>query len=335
MLKFILPFQKRFLVFSLVLLLSQMATSQNLSPLQIGAYLPGFSHILDMSTAPKGIYIFNYNYIINADTYYDRNGNEFAEQLINGVPFGANAETSAYANATSIAYMSDFKILGARYQAAISPTYLSQDFKGTVTLGQQTPIDGNVSGIGDLAILPLGLSWNFNDKVDLGFLYTTYIPTGRYDSEADDNVGQGFWTHQFQIPTYFYFNDQTTALGIIPTLELNGKVVDADARIGNRFSLEYGVSHYVTPWLELELVNAHNWQISDDTGSAVWWQEEPFASVLYSRDQRHTLSVGVGVFPGVEWLNLRAKYITDYSAKQTFRVNAFSFSFVLIPSNIK
>ena len=66
-------------------------------------------------------------------------------------------------------------------------------------------------------------------------------------------------------PAYFYAMEQATAFALIPTLELNGKVKDANARPGHRFSLEYGISQYFTSWLEVELVNGHNWQISEDT----------------------------------------------------------------------
>ena len=102
----------------------------------------------------------------------------------------------------------------------------------------------------------------------------------------------GIWTHQLQAPTYFYAMEQATAFAVIPTLELNGKVKDADARPGHRFSLEYGISQYFTNWLEIELMNGHNWQISDDTGDDVWWSGTRFDG----RDRKNIFSAGIGLW---------------------------------------
>ena len=163
--------------------------------------------------------------------------------------------------------------------------------------------------------------------MDLSFMYTFYAPTGRYEIGADDNLGQGFWTHQFQLPAYFYAMEQATALAIIPTFEHNGKVKDSEARAGNRFSLEYGISQYFTEWLEVEVMNGHNWQISNDSGSDDWWTGTRFDS----RDRKSTFSAGVGVWTLKGMLNIRAKYIMDYGVRQRFKNDFVSFSVMLIP----
>jgi hypothetical protein len=158
-------------------------------------------------------------------------------------------------------------------------------------------------------------------------MYTFYAPTGRYEIGADDNLGQGFWTHQFQLPAYFYMMEQATALVIITTFEFNSKVKDSEARAGNRFTLEYGISQYFTEWLEVEVMNGHNWQISDDTGENAWWNGTRFDS----RDSKSTFSVGVGVWTLKGMLNLRPKYIMDYAVRQRFRNQFVSFSLILMP----
>ena len=121
--------------------------------------------------------------------------------------------------------------------------------------------------------------------------------------------------------------EQATALAIIPTFEFNGSVKDANARAGNRFSLEYGISQYFTSWLELEIMNGHNWQISDDSGDDVWWTGTSFDG----RDRKNVFSAGIGVWPVEGMVNLRVKYILDYGSRQRFNNQFWSFSLMFIP----
>jgi hypothetical protein len=186
---------------------------------------------------------------------------------------------------------------------------------------------GNAGGFGDIALLPLGLGWTFGN-IDLAFFYTVYAPTGRYETGAADNIGKGYWTHQFQAPLYFYLKEKSTALLVLPTFETNGKVEDSDVRPGNRLTIEYGISQYVTSWLELEILNGHNWQVGDDQGDDVWWRETP----LYVQDQTSTVSFGVGVWPWAGRLNVRLKYAMDYGTKQRYKSNFWSLSVIFIPN---
>ena len=69
---------------------------------------------------------------------------------------------------------------------------------------------------------------------------------------------------------------------------------------GNRLSLEYGVSHYVTAWLELGIQGAHNWQVTDDTGSDVFWDPSYHDRKSTLLVQRGVLAVGRAAVCGRE-----------------------------------
>lgn len=327
---------KKIVTFILVLTLLPLTTfAQRVSPYQAGSYSPGLVNLRDLSAVPAGLYFLDYNFWFNSKGYYDKDGNKFTGGTIDTEDYGLvdltiNPKLSGYANVPVIFYASKFKILGgARYLASISPVFISVDYNVFLAAGDTSgTVAGNLSGFGDLSFMPLGLSWSFDEKIDLAFMYTIYAPTGRYKTGEDDNLGQGFWTHQIQLPTFFYALEKATAIAVIPTLEFNGGIPGADARTGNRFSLEYGVSQYLTEWLEIEVTNAHNWQISDDMGRDIWWDNTPFDT----RDSKNTFSAGVGIWPGVDWLNLRFKYVTDYGAKQRFKNNIYSFSLIIIPN---
>jgi hypothetical protein len=308
--------------------------AQRISPYMTGSYYPGLINLRDYAAAPAGLIFLDYNYWLSSSGYYDKDGEIFSGGTIdlpspfNPINIDINPEMSGYLNVPSLFYASEFKVFGARYLASITPIYLSFDYKVFMAIGDtSTNISGKNSGWGDLAAMPLGLSWTFDKKMDLSFMYTFYAPTGRYEIGADDNIGQGYWTHQFQIPAYFYAMEQATAFGIIPTFEFNSKVKDSEARPGNRFSLEYGISQYFTEWLEVEVMNGHNWQISDDSGTDAWWSGTRFDS----RDSKSTFSVGVGVWTLKGMLNLRVKYIMDYAVRQRFKNDFVSLSLLLMP----
>ena len=70
-------------------------------------------------------------------------------------------------------------------------------------------------------------------------MYSFYAPTGRYETGADDNIGLGFWTHQFQgFGYYFPIEHQATAIMAGLTYEVNGQIEDVDVTPGSRFSLD-------------------------------------------------------------------------------------------------
>jgi hypothetical protein len=295
-------------------------------------------NVRDLAPPGAGIVFLDYNYWNNSTSFVDRYGNKVSSLTIDLTPI--NPETgevtldldqqiSGYANVPVIFYASKFKILKARYMASVNPVYLTSNYRMNVhTSDTSVTSTGNTGGFGDLSFIPLGLGWSIGDRMDISFFYMVYAPTGRYETGADDNIGKGYWTHQFQAPLYWYFMEKATALFVMPTFETNGKIEDSDARAGNRFTIEYGISQYVTPWLELEIINGHNWQVSEDTGDGVWWRD----TQLDARDQTSTVGFGVGAWPWAGRLNIRVKYAMDYGTKQRYKSNFLSASIIFIPN---
>ena len=320
--------------FIILLLLANMSVSnaQNVSAYQAGAYQPGIMNVRDLAVVSPGLIFIDYNYWNNSNSYYDRNGEEVKGYInTDGQYVNLTQQIGGYSNVPVIFWASKFKILGATYMATIAPSYISSNYKMNIHIDkddQNASSSGNTGGFGDLAVMPLGLGWALGENIDLSFFYTFYAPTGRYENEASDNVGRGYWTHQFQVPFYYYLKEKSTALFVMPTYEVNSKIEDSDVRPGSRMTLEYGISQYVTPWLELEVLNGHNWQIGDDKGNDVWWRE----TQMYTKDKTNTVSFGVGVWPWEGRLNIRAKYAMDYGVEQRYKSNFWSLSAIFIPN---
>jgi hypothetical protein len=98
------------------------------------------------------------------------------------------------------------------------------------------------------------------------------------------------------------------------TAEFNGKVSGEDFNPGNRFSLEYGISQYVSNRLELGIMGGSNWQITDDKGEDVYWDPT-------LRDRKSTLAFTGGYWAWQERLQIALKYGFDFGARQRFKTN--------------
>ena len=318
-------------------LISFNSNAQQASAYQGGFCQPGIMNVRDMAAPPgEGVIFIDYNYWINSNGYRDVNGDRRSGITIpdpetnEGHYINLDTEIKAYVNAPVFFYATKFKILGARYSVAAAATIIGANVRVDIQPDGDGNVHavGNTGGFGDMLIMPVDLAWSFNKKVDVSLMYSMYLPIGRFELGADDNIGKGYLTHQIQAPTYLYLMDKATALFVMPTLEMNGQIRDTDVSPGSRFTVEYGFSQYLTSWLEIEVINGHNWQITDDKGDDVWWK----GTDLYEKDSNNTFGAGVGVWPLVGKLNLRAKYAFDYGSKNRFKNTFFSFSAIFIPN---
>jgi hypothetical protein len=98
------------------------------------------------------------------------------------------------------------------------------------------------------------------------------------------------------------------------TYELNGKVKDEDFNPGNRLTLEYGISQYLSDRLEVGIMGGTNWQVSDDKGEDVFW--DPTV-----RDKKSTLAFTAGYWAWEQRLQLSVKYAFDFALAQRFKTN--------------
>ena len=333
------------LVLAVLLLGAGTAEAQVVSPMQPGHYVPGIVNVRDLVTPPPGLFVVWYNWGITSDTYVDRNGNELTtlnlSELDPDLPdLDVAIDINAFATVPVIAWASDFKILGgATYIAAVAPNYFIADVKAVAGIAGTEPgpdntltVEGSLSGFSDLVVAPLGLSWAFGEfdevtatdeelaalgmpprrRFNATFTYSFAAPTGRYERGADDNLGLGFWTHQFQGFGYYYpFEHQATAFMAGLTYEANSSIKDADVKPGSRLSLELGLSQYLATWFEFSVHSAHNWQVGDDSGSEVLWDPS-------YHDRKNTLMFGAGFWPWAGRLQITARYGFDYGMRQRF-----------------
>ncbi len=324
----VIPFKWQMLVFIILLaalFVNPMPVSaQVVSPMQSGHYAPGVINVRDMGAPPPGFFLIWYNLWFNSDTYYDREGNEVTS--LGGADL--NLDISGFATVPALFFATETNFLGgASYLAGISPSYFNAS--GALQLDASGTLDttisesGSVGGWSDLYVSPLGLAWSF-DGFDLSFFYGFYAPVGRYETGADDNTGMGFWTHQFQTFGYYYpVPDQSTAIMLGLTYEVTTEIKDVEVNPGNRFTLEWGVSQYLSERLEVAVQGGFNWQVTDDSGNDVFWDSS-------YHDRKSIVGFSLGYWPVPNRLYLAGKYAFDFGNAQRFKTNYWMANFIFI-----
>ena len=315
------------------------AEAQVVTPLQGGHYAPAVANIRDRATPPPGLFLLWYNGSSRSDAFIDKRGEAFSSIRLSEVrpnlpDIDVSLELNAFTSIPTLFWASQVKLLGgARYMAGISMNYISADASIiTERSGIVWPdsiitknVEGKNSGFSDMLVVPVGLSWEL-ENADLSFFYGFAAPTGTYETGSDANLGLGFWTHQFQGFGYFYpAADKSTAIMLGLTYELNSAIKDADVTPGNRFSLEWGVSQYLSEQFELGIQGGHNWQISDDTGNDVYWDRTV-------HDRKSTVAFSAGYWVWKEHLSIVLKYAFDFGVRQRFRNNTWLFNIVFVPN---
>ena len=174
-------------------------------------------------------------------------------------------------------------------------------------------VDESAFGLQDLYIQPLWLGWHW-PNADLNVAYGFYAPSGRFEQGDPDNLGLGFWTHQFQLGAAYYFLKRATALVLAMTYEIHQNKEDVDIRPGSNFALNYGVSQYLPagPGLvEVGVLGYNQWQVTDDKGSD--------ARNGDVHDQIHGVGAQLG-YAIPQWrLGMALKYLYEYYAEDRFR----------------
>jgi hypothetical protein len=329
-------------VFIFLIAISMESRAQNkpvpVSPLLTGHYLPGMMNVRDLAdpSPVTGLMFLDYNVIQSGNQYYDRNGKQITQITgPGGNPINLNADVSGYINVPMLFWVSKSKILGATYFGGASIPIVSVNANlayshiGIIdSVHQSGSASGKVSGLSDLELMPIYLSWGLKN-LDLTFGWQVFIPTGRYVPGGNDNTGLGFWSNDFQLFGYWYpekvKGQASKALAIMLglTFELESKIKDADVIPGSRLSLDYGISQYMSDKLELGIYGGNNWQISDDKGSQVYWNPA-------IHDRLGVVGAQIGYWVWANRLEAVGKYGWNYGAVQRFKQNIFEINLIFI-----
>jgi hypothetical protein len=295
---------------------------------EVGHFAPGVANIRDFTVPEPGFYGVLYNYCYSADRVNDADGDE-----LNSIgSLDLDVDVDVYCTAPTFIWVSTQEILGGKYGAYVSPSFGNTSVGASLANAAGAGRDAEESefGLGDLYVQPLWLGWN-RKNWDAACGYGVYAPIGKYDTEtvtipdigsveveAADNIGYGFWTHQFQGAFSAYpWEDRRMAVAFALTYEIHGEKEDFDLTPGDDLTLNWGVSQYLplkedqSLLLEVGPAGYSSWQVTEDDGSD--------AAPTTVEDEVHAVGAQVGVTSVPKNATLNFHYFYEYAADDRFQ----------------
>lgn len=311
--------------------------------------------VRDYVMPPKGFYLLVYDMYYASDTFKDSRGKKLDSLSTStsitknislpgrSVPIRVTGNLTAdidvnldtFNQLFALTWVSDIKILGADYAFLLLPSwgYMQVELEAkanavasisvgrinkTLTANRSVEIVDRKAGFGDLYVQPIWLGWR-GKHYDLGVTYGLYCPTGAYDKDDIANIGLGFLTQQVQTQGYYYpFENKATAFMVRPTYEWHSKKIDKDVQPGQDITLEYGISQYLHPRIEVAAIGYHQWQLSEDHGS-----KAANTSVL---DRVNGFGTQITGWALENKCAITGKFNKEYSAKDRFEGIAWSLN---------
>jgi hypothetical protein len=200
---------------------------------------------------------------------------------------------------------------GARFSAAatllVSNNSLASDTAGQLSAG---------GGFADFYFQPFILGWT-TDRVAIRAAYGVLAPTGRFNADASDNVGSGYWTHAPSIGvTLFLTKDKTTTLSAFYMHEFHTVQEGTGIHPGQTADIDYSITRTVRindeAQLQLGVIGYGQWQTTDKTGPTVTSAE---GSAHY---QVNALGFASNVVLPARSVSLGLKYFKEFSNRSTF-----------------
>lgn len=236
-----------FAVVGAVALLSGTASGQ-----MNGHNLRGDYGLQSGSQPPPGLYGSLMYLDYNVDTVRDRRGDALRS---------AGGDITVQAITPIVTWVTDQKIWGANYACVIAPSWINNSLDSPL-LESELETD---TGFGDLYVQPINLGWH-KDRIDYAAGLGLFLPTGRYEDGADDNLGLGMWTFEvFGGATYFFDEQRSWHASILGTYETHSEKDDSDIQVGDILTLEGGVGKsFMKGAINVGAAYFAQWKVTED-----------------------------------------------------------------------
>ncbi len=246
--------KKTFLSVAAVLILAALAATP--ASAQLGGHnFRGDWGLTSGSQPPPGWWFGLFYVAYDTDTVRDRNGDR--------ISFDPDRRGSVTAQgiAPLAWWISDKKILGGTYSLMINPSFPNTRLEAPVFgLDVDTGFDW-----GDLYLQPINLGWH-RGRADYMAGLGVFIPTGRYEDGADDNVGLGMWSYEVFAGATWYLNPaKTWNLALSAYWETHSDKEDSDQQVGDLLTLEGGLGRsFAEGAINVGVAYYGQWKLTDD-----------------------------------------------------------------------
>ena len=121
------------------------------------------------------------------------------------------------------------------------------------------------AGLTDMYVQPISLGWT-KPRADFTAAYGLYIPTGRYEDGADNNIGLGQWAQEMLLGTTVYLTKtRTVHAATTATFDFQSKKKDSETKAGNIMNLEGGLgADFLGGGLTTGLAYYSTFKLTDD-----------------------------------------------------------------------
>lgn len=241
---------------------------------------PGFNYLM-------------YNNYYTASKTMDKNGNDA----------GIGFDIGVIANVNRFVYMTEKKILGADFGVHL----LVPLVKANLEIGA-FHVDEDKSGLGDIVVEPLLLSWH-KEKFDAVLGLAAFIPVGKYDKNDNVNIGQDHYTLMLSQGVTYYINDKKDwHAAYLARYEKHFSNKDLDITFGDDFHIEWGIGKTINHLYDIGLVGYSHWQVTEDSGSDATWDKSV-------KDEVHAIGVEIGGFIPAGHFAIKGKFYQEFRVK--------------------
>ena len=215
-------------------------------------YVNGVEGIKAGSVPPPGLYTRNYFVFYSADTLAGPGGSN--------LPVGFNADVSAVVS--RLIFITKHKIFGADYGFDITVPLVRTSLKIDAL-----SLDETRTGLGDIIIEPVILSWHFS-RADLSAAAGVFFKTGNFAPQHLASPGKDYSTTMFTLGGTFYLDDsRKTTVSILSRYELHGTDGSTGISPGDDFHFEFGIGHTFGRFTDIGIVGYAGWQVGADSGA--------------------------------------------------------------------
>lgn len=232
----------------LLLIFCQMAGAQQ--PIS-GNYAPGASTGMKGAVQPPpGTFVFeNGTMFYNTQDFINSSGDELPIPTVNAV-----------ANRTILGYVTDWKIFGGDYFPAVILPFAE------IALRPEPGARKDFE-FGDLILQPIALGWN-QDSWHYQFAYNLWLPTGRFNEGASNNVGKGLYSHMFTGgATWLEDAENPWAGTLMLRYEFLDKQEDTDIEPGQVMTVEGSLGKQIFEGVDLGMTGYASFQTTKEDRS--------------------------------------------------------------------
>lgn len=300
--------------------LTAIALSPNLRASEGGSsnYLQGtYGDFATGMLGDKGFYLLNDLIYYDASIPYSALGHS-----VDGY-----AAQAVWGDLVKFAYISDLKVFGGRYNAAILLPVL---FGSSVTrhIAGRAPTkaaNSDINGIGDVYVTPAALGWNWSDhhlNANLSFI----APTAEYEESYPINLGRNYWSFDPNVSYTWLHHTRGHELTLTLGYMKNGENPDSHYTTGDEVHLDWTIAQHFSERIAVGITGYWYEQVTIDKGTFP-------AGYTASNFDASAVGIGAAVLYtatiGGRNVSFIGKWMTDTTAENRLKGDLVMLSFAL------